>query len=85
MATRSATRAHSSKPRMVTPSKLIPIKGSTELHRRLRIAAAEEGVSYAELLTRWLDRRDANIKRQRAAQPSPLHRPRGLDPMTEEL
>lgn len=84
MVTRSATRAYSSKPRRVVPTKLIPIKGTPELHKRLRIAAAEEGVSYAELLTRWLDRRDANIKRQRAAQPSPLHRPRLTDPMTEE-
>lgn len=44
--------------------------------RRLRVAAAEEDTSYAGLIMALLDERDAKIARIRAAQPSPLHRPR---------
>lgn len=46
-----------------------------EQRRRLRVAAAEEDLSYAGLVMRFLDERDARVARQRAAQVSPLHRP----------
>lgn len=59
------------------------VKGvSEQLHRRIRVAAAEEGVAYHGLIELLLDQRDARIRRQRAQQASPLHRPPAdhLDP-----
>lgn len=76
MATRGATRRHPSNQSAAEPTKLIPVKGTPTLQRRLKIAAAEDGKTYAQLITEWLDTRDQNIRRRRAAQPSPLHRPR---------
>ncbi|AGT12801.1 hypothetical protein PHELEMICH_64 [Mycobacterium phage Phelemich] len=54
---------------------LVPIKGSAELRRRLKIASAEDGLTYAEMLWALLDIRDDRRARQRRMQPSPLHRP----------
>lgn len=56
---------------------LVPIKGSADLRRRLKIAAAEDGLTYAEMLWALLDIRDDRRARQRRMQPSPLHRPPG--------
>ena len=58
------------------PTKLIPVKGTPQLQKRLKVAAAEEEMTYAELIEFWLDQRDARLRRERAKQPSPLHRPR---------
>jgi hypothetical protein len=69
--------------RLAGPTKIMNVKGLTPvLYHRFRIAAAEEGLSYAGLIQMLLDARDARIKRQRAAQASPLHRPPSehLDP-----
>ncbi|AXN53339.1 ribbon-helix-helix DNA binding domain protein [Mycobacterium phage Thonko] len=63
-------------PRMRGPVKgLIPVKGTAEQHRRLKVAAAEEGMTYIELIEALLDIREERIERRRRQQPSPLHRP----------
>lgn len=55
---------------------LLQVKGaSPELKRRFKVAAAEEGVTYAQLIERWLDARDRAAERARARQAHPLHRP----------
>ncbi|AAQ12144.1 hypothetical protein AU098_gp067 [Mycobacterium phage Apizium] len=63
-----------------TPAKpatiLLPIKCPPDVRQRLKIAAAEDGLTYAQLLVSLLDLRDDRHRRQRAAQASPLHRPR---------
>ena len=56
-------------------TKLLPIKCSLDLRKRLKVAAAEEGLTYAECIWHLLDVREDRIKRQQRAQPSPLHRP----------
>jgi hypothetical protein len=48
---------------------------SLDLHKRLRIASAEEGQPYAELLESLLDLRDERLRRVRAAQKHPGHLP----------
>ncbi|QHB37374.1 hypothetical protein I5G58_gp072 [Mycobacterium phage BirdsNest] len=59
------------------PTKPIQVKGMTDdLIRRFKVAAAEEGTSYAGLIEQWLDARDRAAERQRARQAHPLHRPR---------
>lgn len=56
---------------------LLQIKGaSPELKRRFKVAAAEEGTTYAGLIEQWLDARDRAAERARARQAHPLHRPR---------
>lgn len=59
----------------IVPIKLIPVKGSAHLHRRLKIAAAEDGMTYAELISHWLDERDARNRQLRQTQAHPFHRP----------
>lgn len=51
----------------------VSLRLTPDLRRRLRIASAEEGLSYAGLFTMLLDMRDERIKRQRAAMAHPLH------------
>ncbi|AEJ92827.1 hypothetical protein SEA_OSMAXIMUS_68 [Pegunavirus osmaximus] len=58
------------------PLVVMPIKCRADLRQRLKIAAAEDGLTYAQLLVSLLDLRDDRHRRQRAAQASPLHRPR---------
>lgn len=53
---------------------LIPLKGSPELRQRLKIAAAEDGLTYAEMLWALLDVREDRRAKQRRMQRSPLHR-----------
>jgi hypothetical protein len=52
------------------------LKTNVVTRRRLRIAAAEDGLVYSDLLDALLDRREREIARERARQVSPLHRPR---------
>ena len=64
-------------PSRPVPTKPIQVKGMTdELIRRFKVAAAEEGTSYAGLIEQWLDARDRAAERARARQAHPLHRPR---------
>ncbi|QWY84408.1 ribbon-helix-helix DNA binding domain protein [Mycobacterium phage Knocker] len=58
-----------------TPSVLLPVKVRPDLRQRFKVAAAEEGTTYAGLIERWLDERDRRIAAQRRAQAHPLHRP----------
>ncbi len=58
------------------PRVILPIKMAPELRHRLKVAAAEEGTTYAGLFQMFLDQRDAKLRRQRAAQVHPLHQPR---------
>ena len=51
----------------------VSLRLTPDLRRRLRIASAEEGLSYAGLFTMLLDMRDDRLKRQRAAMAHPLH------------
>lgn len=75
MASLATMGAYKDRSDRLTPGAL-HVKGVTpELHRRVRLAAAEEAVSYAKLIDMLLDQRDARQRRQRAAQASPLHRP----------
>lgn len=57
-------------------TKLIPVKGTPELQRRIKVAAAEDGVTYAELIDTLLDERERRNERRRKQMVSPLHRPR---------
>ncbi|URC18174.1 ribbon-helix-helix DNA binding domain protein [Mycobacterium phage Zenteno07] len=76
MSAQSATR-----PRALTvdeardPKVVMPMKCRASLRQRLKVAAAEESMTYAELLTSLLDERDRKIERARARQAHPLHRP----------
>ena len=54
---------------------LIGIKGTVDLRKRLRMAAVEETMTYAELLDALLDLREDRRKRQLSQQPHPLARP----------
>lgn len=54
---------------------LMPIKCSLDLRQRLKVAAAEDGETYATMIWRLLDMRESQRARQRRAQPSPLHKP----------
>ncbi|QGJ87727.1 ribbon-helix-helix DNA binding domain protein [Mycobacterium phage Kloppinator] len=58
------------------PNVLWPIRGPVTIRQRMKIACAEEGLTYAGLIEKFLDERDEKIRRQRAAQRSPLHRPK---------
>lgn len=51
----------------------VSLRMAPDLRRRLRVAAAEEDLSYAELFTMLLDMRDERLRRQRAAMAHPLH------------
>lgn len=51
----------------------VSLRITPDLRRRLRIASAEEGLSYAGLFTMLLDMRDERLRRQRAAMAHPLH------------
>lgn len=55
---------------------LLPVKVSPEDRTRFKVAAAEEGLTYGELITSMLDARDERRARQRRAQAHPLHQPR---------
>jgi hypothetical protein len=53
----------------------MPVKVTADLRRRFKVAAAEEGMTYAQLIGMFLDQRDARLERQRRTQAHPLHRP----------
>lgn len=52
---------------------LLPIKMLPELRHRFKIACAEEGMTYSQLIAHLLDEREKTRNRQRAQQVSPLH------------
>jgi len=55
---------------------MVPVKMTAEERARFKAACAHEGnLSYAELIVRWLDERDARLARAQARQAHPLHRP----------
>jgi hypothetical protein len=54
---------------------LLPVKVTPELRKRFRLACVEDDVTYAEMLERFLDGRDAKLRRQQAQQAHPFHRP----------
>ena len=62
-------------------SKLIGIKGTPDLQKRMKIACIEEGLTYAELIDRLLDMREERRNRQRAQQAHPLARPKVPEPV----
>lgn len=51
------------------------IRVTAEERRRIKMAALEEGLSYAEMVIALLDERDARLERSRRQQAHPLHRP----------
>ena len=55
--------------------KMIGVKAHPDLHVRLRKAAVDEGMTYAELLDNLLDLREDRLARQQRSMRSPLHRP----------
>ncbi len=50
------------------------IRMTTAQRRRLKIAAAAEDVSYAQMIMNLLDDRDRRLAKARTLQASPLHR-----------
>lgn len=54
---------------------LLPIKIRPDLRQRFKVKAAQQGMTYAQLLEQWMDQDDARLERQRRAQAHPLHRP----------
>ena len=63
--------------RRTEPTAIVHVKGvSIDLQRRIRVASAEEGTTYAGLFELLLNMRDDRRSRQLAQQASPLHRPR---------
>ncbi|AER48980.1 hypothetical protein SEA_DONNY_68 [Mycobacterium phage Donny] len=74
MTTRTPARRPEASRHPAQGTQLMPIKGSLELRKRLKIAAAEDGLTYAEMIWALLDIRDDRRARQRRMQRSPLHR-----------
>ncbi|AYP70052.1 hypothetical protein I5G62_gp66 [Mycobacterium phage CRB2] len=58
-----------------TPTVLLPVKVPPDLRQRFKVAAAEEGTTYAGLIELWLDERDRKRQRAAARQAHPLHQP----------
>ena len=54
---------------------LIGVKAPPELQKRLRVACAEDGLSYWQMIDYLLDVRDRYLERQRAGQAHPLSQP----------
>ena len=54
---------------------LLPVKVRPDLRQRFKVRAAQEGLTYAQMIERWLDADDAKLARQRRQQVHPLHRP----------
>jgi hypothetical protein len=57
---------------------MVPVKMTDAERARFKVACVEEGnLSYADLIVRWLDERDARlaVDERRAKQVHPLHRP----------
>jgi hypothetical protein len=54
---------------------MLPVKMTADQRQRFKVACAEEGLSYAGLVLKLLDERDAKLARRRAAQAHPFHRP----------
>lgn len=57
------------------PTMLIGVKGTADLRKRMKLACAEEGMTYGELIAALLDIREARLRKQRASQSHPLARP----------
>jgi len=57
------------------PKVMVPVKMTLEQRTRFKVACAEEGVSYADLVDKLLDEREAKRQRQQRQQAHPLHRP----------
>lgn len=55
---------------------LIPVRVTPDVRHRFKLEAAKLGLTYSELIERMLDTRRELERRERAKQPSPLHRPR---------
>lgn len=53
------------------------VRTTPELLRRLRIACAEECMTYHQLLEHLLDLRESRLAKQRAAMAHPLHHTSG--------
>lgn len=51
------------------------VRMSDDQHRRMRVACAEDGLSFAEMLDHLLDLRDQGIAMYVDSQLSPLHPP----------
>lgn len=51
------------------------VRMSDDQHRRMRVACAEDGLSFAEMLDHLLDLRDQGIAMYVESQLSPLHPP----------
>lgn len=68
-------------------TKAVLIKGVTpELHKRFRVACAEEGMAAHQLLDLLMDERDSRQRRRLGQMRSPLHRPpENLDPETDSM
>lgn len=55
---------------------MVPVKMTVEERARFKVACAEEGnLSYAGLIIKFLDERDARRERARSRQAHPFHRP----------
>jgi hypothetical protein len=61
--------------RACEPTISVPIKMTADQRRRFRVAAAEDDVTYAQLIIDLLDERDAKHHRLKRAQAHPFHRP----------
>jgi hypothetical protein len=57
----------------------ISLRAPEGFGRKLKMAAAEEGVPAGVLIDRLLDARQSRLADLRKRQPSPLHRPRDED------
>jgi hypothetical protein len=57
------------------PKVLLPVKVSPALRTRVKVAAAQEDMTYAQLIEHLLDMRDDRLRRQQAQQAHPFHRP----------
>ena len=55
---------------------LLPVKMPPDQRKRFKVACAEEGLTYGELITELLDRRDRALAQQRRVQAHPLHTPK---------
>lgn len=64
------TRPHGA---LVVPT--LGVKNVTpDLRKRFKAAAAQEGMTYAEMIEFWLDERDKRLENQRRQQNHPLAR-----------
>ena len=71
----STTRRHRGKLAPRVPRVMLPIKMSVDLRQRFKVAAAEEGTTYAGLIEQWLNERDRKVVNARRQQAHPLHIP----------